>query len=299
MRLAEAVGRDEVRRAAVDLGVTGELEEGPSMSLGTSGISLIEMVAAYAAVASGRYPVRRRGLPESMGEEESSALPKQVRRELQELLWAAANEGTGRAAILPTQTFGKTGTSQDGRDAYFIGFAGDLVTGVWIGHDDNRPMPGVEGGGLPAVIWRNFMSKALDSSSRSPSPGPAPQEIPPAQGGGEADPLVLREYDVEESFPAGSGTGPGALPDEDSDPAYAPMGWPGTGDGTGPAAPLNQEDGTSGPVAPPRNEPNVIDTGPAGAPEPIGDPPEPDSKPSDEQGDGGQTFRPPADEMQE
>jgi penicillin-binding protein 1A len=58
-------------------------------------------------------------------------------------------------------TYGKTGTTQDYRDALFIGFAGDLVVGVWVGNDDNRPMPGVTGGGAPARIWRNFMSRAL------------------------------------------------------------------------------------------------------------------------------------------
>jgi len=69
--------------------------------------------------------------------------------------------GTGRAAAgLPVATFGKTGTSQDYRDAWFIGFAGDLVVGVWVGNDDNVPMNGVTGGDLPAAIWREFMGRA-------------------------------------------------------------------------------------------------------------------------------------------
>src|SRR3546814_20899612 len=82
---------------------------------------------------------------------------------LLDLLWSAANEGTGRAAALRVETFGKTGTTQDNRDAIFIGFAGDLVTGVWVGTEDNSPLKGnVHGGGLPSRIWRDFMSRAID-----------------------------------------------------------------------------------------------------------------------------------------
>jgi penicillin-binding protein 1A len=75
-----------------------------------------------------------------------------------DLLWEAANVGTGRRAAVRLPTFGKTGTSQDGRDALFVGFAGDLVCAVWIGRDDNKPISGASGGLLPAQVWRNFMS---------------------------------------------------------------------------------------------------------------------------------------------
>ena len=81
---------------------------------------------------------------------------------MRELLRYAVAKGTGHGAELPVVTFGKTGTSQDLRDALFIGFAGDLVVGIWVGNDDNRPMEGVSGGGLPARIWRNFMLQALN-----------------------------------------------------------------------------------------------------------------------------------------
>jgi penicillin-binding protein 1A len=69
--------------------------------------------------------------------------------------------GTGREAVLSTDAYGKTGTSQQSRDAWFIGFAGDLVVGVWVGNDDSSPNPGLHGGGVPAQIWRNFMVSAL------------------------------------------------------------------------------------------------------------------------------------------
>src|SRR3546814_14274656 len=97
---------------------------------------------------------------------------------LLDLLWSAANEGTGRAAALRVETFGKTGTSQDNRDAIFIGFAGDLVVGVWIGNDDNSPLKGIHGGGLPARIWHDFMMAALELQPRH-RPMPVPAEARP------------------------------------------------------------------------------------------------------------------------
>jgi penicillin-binding protein 1A len=131
-------------------------------------VSLLEMTAAYAAVANNRYPVRPYGLePEEKGgwERFTSRLGSRsggrAFRDLRDMLHLAATRGTGRAAALRTRTFGKTGTTQDHRDALFIGFAGDLVVGVWVGNDDNSPMRGVTGGGAPARIWRSFMSRAL------------------------------------------------------------------------------------------------------------------------------------------
>jgi penicillin-binding protein 1A len=73
---------------------------------------------------------------------------------------------------LQVPTFGKTGTSQDNRDAIFIGFTEDLVVGVWVGHDDNRPLGQVAGGGLPARIWRDFMTQALGTAPAKLAPAP-------------------------------------------------------------------------------------------------------------------------------
>jgi penicillin-binding protein 1A len=83
-----------------------------------------------------------------------------------DLLYAAANEGTGRRAALAIPTFGKTGTTQENRDALFIGFAGDLVVGVWVGRDDNKSLGRVSGGTVPAQIWRTFMSSAISIDDR-------------------------------------------------------------------------------------------------------------------------------------
>ena len=103
---------------------------------------------------------------------------------MQQMLRRAVNQGTGRAATLSVPNFGKTGTSQDNRDALFVGYAGDLVVGVWIGNDDNSPLQGIHGGGLPARIWRDFMVQALGQGAAPPrraSPTPSPDPSGPVQ----------------------------------------------------------------------------------------------------------------------
>jgi penicillin-binding protein 1A len=127
-------------------------------------MTLIELTSAYAAIASGHYPIKPRGLPD-FGDPVSQSiygrnLDPDVREAMLDLLWTATNQGTGHAAALPIPTFGKTGTTQNHRDALFVGFAGGLITGVWVGNDDNSPMRGVTGGTLPAQIWHAFMSQA-------------------------------------------------------------------------------------------------------------------------------------------
>lgn len=172
VRLSERVGRRNVIRAARDLGVRSPLNDNPSLALGTSGVTLLELTSAYAAVAAGEYPVRPKGLED----EEKPWWQRAWRRatgtssdpafdELREMLGAVVAQGTGRAAALQVPAFGKTGTTQDSRDALFIGFAQDLVVGVWVGNDDNSPLAGqIAGGGLPARIWRDFMTKAVGSA---------------------------------------------------------------------------------------------------------------------------------------
>jgi penicillin-binding protein 1A len=169
VRLSQQIGRANVIRAARDLGITTPLPDKPSLPLGTAGVSLLELTSAYAAVASGRYPILARGLPEAQEPEGLQALFRSDgsldrRRDwapMLDLLYAAANEGTGRRAALSIPTFGKTGTTQENRDAVFIGFAGDLVVGVWVGRDDNKSLGKVSGGTIPAELWRNFMSSAV------------------------------------------------------------------------------------------------------------------------------------------
>ena len=159
-RLAERVGHRAVIQAARDLGVTSPLGEQPSLALGTSGTTLVELTAAYAAVAGNALPVRAFGLPrEEQGWIASvwnrpKRLSGREREMLLDLLASVVERGTGRAARLSIDAFGKTGTTQDARDAIFVGFAGDLVVGVWVGRDDNKSLGSISGGTTPARIWR-------------------------------------------------------------------------------------------------------------------------------------------------
>ena len=107
------------------------------------------------------------------------AISGNEREAMRGLLRGAVERGTGRAARLGVPAFGKTGTTQDHRDALFVGFAGDLVVGVWVGNDDNTPNKKVTGGGLPARIWADFMRNAL---GRKAAPAAAPTQRPDPEG---------------------------------------------------------------------------------------------------------------------
>lgn len=204
VRLSQAVGRNNVIRAARDLGVSTPLPDKPSLALGTAGMSLTELTAAYAAIAGGRYPVAAHGIAPEPADEGNfaswfaGARTLDARRDgtpMLDLLYAAANTGTGKRAALRVPTFGKTGTTQENRDALFIGFAGDLVVGVWVGRDDNRSLGKISGGTVPASIWRRFMVSALavdhrrgpdwpaeyrgQRGQRQPSPKPQQSPLPP------------------------------------------------------------------------------------------------------------------------
>ncbi len=170
-RLTQEVGVGAVIKAARDLGITTPIPSEATISLGTSTVSLLELTAAYAAVAEGKYPVRPRGVEQEqdkgwldsvIGRQRS--LPGEVETGMKALLDSSLNRGTGAEAALGIPAWGKTGTTQDGRDALFVGWAKDLVVGVWVGNDDNTPNPGLHGGGVPARLWRQFMSQALNVS---------------------------------------------------------------------------------------------------------------------------------------
>jgi penicillin-binding protein 1A len=155
VRLAQDVGTREVVRAAQDLGLSGPFGTDATLALGTYETTLMELTAAYAAVAAGVAPIEPHGLPAPVDPDRFGPLPETDG--LRELLAAVTDHGTGRAAKLRLPTYGKTGTSTDNRDAWFVGWTGDLVAGVWVGNDDGSPMEGGSGGGIPARIWRDFM----------------------------------------------------------------------------------------------------------------------------------------------
>ncbi len=194
-RLTQKVGVRAVIKAARDLGISTELPNEATIALGTANSSLLELTAAYAAIAANGYPVRPHGLTEptekswieALGDR-SRSLGGRVREDMLDLLRASIENGTGRQAALPIEAYGKTGTSQDNRDALFVGFAEDLVVGVWVGNDDNSPNPGLSGGGIPARIWRNFMQSALGLDAVVQSP--VEEDIDAIEGDNGVDPLI-------------------------------------------------------------------------------------------------------------
>lgn len=204
VRLSESVGRGNVLRAARELGISTPLPNSPSVALGTAGVSLLELTTAYAAVASGRYPIAARGLPDQqVSANRFSGLLQgggrlDSRRDwapMLDLLYAATNNGTGKRAALAVPTFGKTGTSQDNRDALYVGFAGNLVVGVWVGRDDDKPLGRkVSGGTVPAQIWRDFMVPALAVDGRAGPPLPAEFKVPERQPRRESQSPLPREW---------------------------------------------------------------------------------------------------------
>ena len=173
--LSFKVGRDKVVEMTRRLGVVG-VRKTCSMALGDTGITLLQHTAAYATFANGgklTRPYAVLELTNSKGEvvysrerdepEAPQVIDRRVVEMMNQMMLAVVNEGTGRRAILDfTHAVGKTGTSSGWRDAWFVGFTGALVTGVWVGHDDFRPMwlggQGVTGGSLPTQAWHAFMS---------------------------------------------------------------------------------------------------------------------------------------------
>lgn len=178
VRLQERVGRERVIALARSMGVAGPLEPHPSLALGTSEVTLLEITSAFAAVRAGKARVRPR-IVEALATPGGLMLDPRVevsgpapwpRAAMLDLLREAVEAGTGRNARLPVPAYGKTGTTQDSRDAWFVGFADDLVVGVWVGNDDGRPMREVTGGALPARLWHAFMVEALKGAPAAATP---------------------------------------------------------------------------------------------------------------------------------
>ncbi|WP_374295317.1 transglycosylase domain-containing protein [Sphingomonas sp.] len=198
-RLTQQVGVRAVIKAARDLGISTPIANEATIGLGTSTVSLLELTAAYAAIANESYPVQPRGLADVRDRSWYQSLTDRpqgfsasVHDGMLDLLGSSIRSGTGREALLTVDAYGKTGTTQDARDALFVGFARDLVVGVWVGNDDNTPNPGLSGGGVPARIWRDFMQSALDIA---PVPAPVEEEA--------VDENVVDANVIEPSDPVG------------------------------------------------------------------------------------------------
>jgi len=159
-------GPGAVAEVAHRLGIADRLPETPSLALGTGEVSLLEMSAAYAALLNGGLAVSPGAIEGGRADTRALVVPRAAPRQaidpdhaaqMAQMLRAVVSRGTGRAAALTGRVVaGKTGTTQDSRDAWFIGAVGGTVIGVWLGNDDDRPMRGVTGGSLPARLFREI-----------------------------------------------------------------------------------------------------------------------------------------------
>ena len=182
VQVSERAGRDRVISVARRLGITSNLHDGPSIALGTAEVTLLELTQAYATLANAgegvwSYAIREvrddtgAAIYRRAGSGPGVVLAPAVVAAITDMLGAAIAEGTGRAADIGRPAAGKTGTSQDYRDAWFVGFTAELATGVWLGNDDGGAMNKVTGGGLPARLWRDFMAAALVGTPAHSLPG--------------------------------------------------------------------------------------------------------------------------------
>ncbi|MGR3466777.1 MAG: transglycosylase domain-containing protein [Shimia sp.] len=214
VKISEGLGREKVQHIAREFGIDSALADGPALALGASESTLLEMTGAFAGILNGGSAVKPYGLMElrlqgqrepmlrQTGGIQERVISPRAAEHLTYMMHQVIETGTGGRAELPggREAAGKTGTTQAARDAWFIGFTADYVAGVWMGYDDNSPLTGVTGSGLPADIWRETMARvhqglperALPMTRFIPRPvqpqpqavrSPAPQPAPVQQEG--------------------------------------------------------------------------------------------------------------------
>jgi penicillin-binding protein 1A len=201
VRLIEQVGPQHVVQVAHQLGINDTLHADASLALGTSETNLLSMTAAYASFANTGLGVFPYGITEidepngavvyrREGEGMGAVVPAAALADMNELFQGVIFDGTGRRAALDRPAGGKTGTTQDYRDAWFLGFTADYVAGVWLGNDDNSPTRRVTGGTLPAELWHQVMMAANKGLPVRALPGApievsdqSPASVPQGRGG--------------------------------------------------------------------------------------------------------------------
>jgi 1A family penicillin-binding protein len=230
VKISESVGRDLVSRVATDFGIDSDLAAGPALALGASESTLTEMTGAYAGILNGGSAVTPYGLVELrlLGDDEplmgtgggigERVIQEEAAAQLVYMMEKVISEGTGsRAQFGGRELAGKTGTTSAAKDAWFIGFSADYVAGVWMGYDDNTPLQGVTGGGLPADIWREVMLRVHEDVPPRPLPmaNPSPQsgmgESGRSSGGGSGGGSLIDQV-LRDIFGGGSSGGGSSAP---------------------------------------------------------------------------------------
>ncbi|MBV8449493.1 MAG: PBP1A family penicillin-binding protein [Hyphomicrobiales bacterium] len=191
VRLAAEFGPKAVAATAARLGIQSPLQATPSIALGTSEVTPLELVTAYASFANGGLGVEPHVIASVKAangqllyrqnvESRGRVIEQTAHAMMIDMMRETLLTGTARKAEIPNwDAAGKTGTTQDYRDAWFVGYTATLVTGVWVGNDDDTPMKKVTGSGLPAEMWNRFMRAALAGSPPVPLPAVAWEHTPP------------------------------------------------------------------------------------------------------------------------
>ncbi len=171
VKLSEDIGRENVIKMAKSLGISSPILNSPSLALGTSEVNLLELTAAYDVLANNGNGVFVHGIRSientsgkvlfmRKGQGPGKILDGDVVETMTKMMELTIQSGTGKNARISRPAAGKTGTSQSLRDAWFVGFTSDIVVGVWFGNDNDSPMENITGGTAPAILWKDFMSKA-------------------------------------------------------------------------------------------------------------------------------------------
>ena len=178
VRLIKKSGVDAVIQTAREMGILTPLASDMTIALGSNGVKLYDMVVAYGAFANGGFRVKpycvervenSRGVViyENSGPKIVKVINFETAAGMTYMLRKVVEVGTGRAANIAPNVAGKTGTTNDYHDAWFVGYTPDIVTGVWVGNDDNTRLPGITGGSLPARIFANYMKTATQNFPKS------------------------------------------------------------------------------------------------------------------------------------
>ena len=194
VQLGQRVGVSQLIKIARRLGITAKLRRDLSIALGASEISLLELTGAYAPFANGGtgvWPYAIRAIKDKSGKvlyRRSGSGPGRVIApqhvaSMNQMMARVLKDGTGKKAKLNRPAAGKTGTSQNLRDAWFVGYTADLVAGVWMGNDNGSSMKRVTGSGLPATLWQRFMTRAHKGMPAKALPGLAPSDSTPDEKG--------------------------------------------------------------------------------------------------------------------
>jgi penicillin-binding protein 1A len=230
VQLAQAVGPAAVVETAWRMGIESNLEPNLSIALGTSEVTPLELTAAYVPFANGGFRPDihfvkriRNAKGEVLYQHSGAPGPRIARAEvigaMNAMMAQTISDGTARRAAFGWPAAGKTGTSQNARDAWFVGYTANLTTGVWFGNDNGAPTKNITGGSLPAAAWNEFMTAAHEGVPVAALPGGW------ASGGGER--LIGRVEDILRREAEGAAPAPRAgVPQQAVAPQAAPQAMP-------------------------------------------------------------------------